>query len=366
MNYQKLYNNIIINRQNNLLTGYTEKHHIIPKSLGGSNKKKNIVKLSAREHFICHLLLTKMYKQGTFEWIKMTKAFMNMFRQNNKQQRYINSKSYEYYKYNFSLVQSINQSGKANSQYGKHWIINPITKEKKFLFPKDIQEYLDNGWIYGRTTKRAKISILDKTIDKLNLNEEEKQNLKQRNKEIRKRRRQKRKEKLGKCYLFTNNKTGQKKVISITDIQKLSIDWFSPFYVLDTNKQYIEQQLLDGKTIRELSIEFNVNYDNFYTWYKKYGKDIKIKLQQHDQEKQITICPICGKSFLNKKHRMFCSHDCWKSSIKNRCWIRKDCNLKHVQKENLNVYLQNDWIQVVPIFNKSFKDWKIVKEDTLE
>jgi hypothetical protein len=39
---------------------YYEKHHIIPRSLGGSNKKENLVLLTAKEHFICHLLLTKM------------------------------------------------------------------------------------------------------------------------------------------------------------------------------------------------------------------------------------------------------------------------------------------------------------------
>jgi len=39
---------------------YTENHHIIPKSLGGSNSKDNLVALTAREHFVCHLLLTKM------------------------------------------------------------------------------------------------------------------------------------------------------------------------------------------------------------------------------------------------------------------------------------------------------------------
>lgn len=42
------------------LIGYSEKHHIIPKSLGGSNEVSNLVKLTAREHFICHLLLLKM------------------------------------------------------------------------------------------------------------------------------------------------------------------------------------------------------------------------------------------------------------------------------------------------------------------
>lgn len=37
-------------------TFYMEKHHIIPKCMGGIQT----VKLTAREHFICHLLLTKM------------------------------------------------------------------------------------------------------------------------------------------------------------------------------------------------------------------------------------------------------------------------------------------------------------------
>ena len=43
---------------------YTEKHHIIPKSLGGDNSAQNIAILSPREHFICHLLLTKMVEKG--------------------------------------------------------------------------------------------------------------------------------------------------------------------------------------------------------------------------------------------------------------------------------------------------------------
>ncbi len=58
--YTTWYNNIITNAQVRVIDGYTEKHHIIPKSFGGSNKKDNLVSLTAREHFICHLLLTKM------------------------------------------------------------------------------------------------------------------------------------------------------------------------------------------------------------------------------------------------------------------------------------------------------------------
>jgi len=35
--------------------GYTEKHHIIPKSFGGSNKQNNLVRLTPKEHFIAHI-----------------------------------------------------------------------------------------------------------------------------------------------------------------------------------------------------------------------------------------------------------------------------------------------------------------------
>ena len=67
--YTNWYNNIIFqvqsrnlkNRQQaKLVLGYCERHHIIPKSLSGSDKSENLVYLTAHEHFICHLLLTKM------------------------------------------------------------------------------------------------------------------------------------------------------------------------------------------------------------------------------------------------------------------------------------------------------------------
>lgn len=58
--YTNIYFNIIKSAQIRDTVGYTERHHIIPKSLGGSNKKDNLVMLTAREHFICHWLLTKM------------------------------------------------------------------------------------------------------------------------------------------------------------------------------------------------------------------------------------------------------------------------------------------------------------------
>ena len=71
MNYKKLYFNIIHNRRNNPLPTeeYGETHHIKPRSFGRSEEnlddQKNLIRLSAREHFIVHFLLYKIYKHRT-------------------------------------------------------------------------------------------------------------------------------------------------------------------------------------------------------------------------------------------------------------------------------------------------------------
>ena len=61
--YVKWYNQIVNRAQNRQVPKetYTESHHIIPRSLGGSNLPSNLAILTGREHFICHWLLTKMY-----------------------------------------------------------------------------------------------------------------------------------------------------------------------------------------------------------------------------------------------------------------------------------------------------------------
>jgi len=71
MNHLKVYDCIINNaksknRQKLKKTDpnyvYYENHHIIPKCLDGTNDKDNLVLLFAREHYICHKLLTHIYK----------------------------------------------------------------------------------------------------------------------------------------------------------------------------------------------------------------------------------------------------------------------------------------------------------------
>ena len=89
--YKSWYDYIIQKAKVRNLSGYREKHHILPRCLGGKDTKTNLVKLTAREHFIVHMLLCKFTKGQAR--IKMLYAFNFMSVVRNKNRDYkINSK----------------------------------------------------------------------------------------------------------------------------------------------------------------------------------------------------------------------------------------------------------------------------------
>lgn len=103
--YTSWYNTIIFNAQSNPMTGKGERHHIIPKSLGGSNLNENLVKLTPRAHFVCHWLLTKM-TEGK-DKSKMHLALLKMC---------VSSKTHDRYKISARRYERIRQdAGKNNS-----------------------------------------------------------------------------------------------------------------------------------------------------------------------------------------------------------------------------------------------------------
>lgn len=116
--YTKVYFNIISAARARQLPAdtYTEKHHIIPKSLGGSNTKDNLVILTAKEHFICHLLLIKMVEDRKSKSKMALAAFMMATTKSTNQSRHrISSRQYA-----FLRAQSINaRKGKPNLYKGK-------------------------------------------------------------------------------------------------------------------------------------------------------------------------------------------------------------------------------------------------------
>jgi len=117
--YTTWYNNIITRAQSRVLPKeiYSEKHHVIPRSLGGSDEKINLAELTAKEHFICHILLTKMVT-GT-DRSKMIRAVIIMKSHNGKQPRYLNSRLYETCKVEYAKQRSKSQIGSGNTFYKK-------------------------------------------------------------------------------------------------------------------------------------------------------------------------------------------------------------------------------------------------------
>lgn len=98
-----------------------ENHHIIPKSLGGPNKKENITNVTAREHFICHWLLTKIHPTGDAHW-KMLNAIRIMRAENAAQTRYhtkITSRVYAKLKEEYAVLNSKARKGSGNGMFGK-------------------------------------------------------------------------------------------------------------------------------------------------------------------------------------------------------------------------------------------------------
>lgn len=108
--YTKWYLTIIERRKLTTPEGYSEKHHIIPKSLGGSNDKSNLVRLTGREHFICHLLLTRMTSGRDKH--KMIAAAHNMIKMSKSGPHKIYARTYavlreEYSKYISSITKGV-------------------------------------------------------------------------------------------------------------------------------------------------------------------------------------------------------------------------------------------------------------------
>lgn len=175
MDYRKIYMSIILraiaekeqrlfNKRNGV---YYENHHIIPRSLNGSNLSKNLVLLTGKEHFICHWLLVKIYPKGSIEYAKMLYALWRMRACNGKHAgRYINSKTYEYYRTEFSKYigefMHVHQAGKLNSQYGQKWYTSAYTGESKTFLNDPGYPWCKGRYLFNGQTNRVVFNTKDK------------------------------------------------------------------------------------------------------------------------------------------------------------------------------------------------------------
>lgn len=82
MDYQLHYDRLVTRAKHRVTTAFTEKHHVIPACMGGSNDESNLVKLTPEEHFVAHQLLVKLHPKNA----KLAHAafMMGATRQTNK------------------------------------------------------------------------------------------------------------------------------------------------------------------------------------------------------------------------------------------------------------------------------------------
>ena len=106
MNYKKIYDQLVEKCRvrgldKSALKGYYEKHHIVPRCMGGSDDVENFVLFTAREHFIAHMLLWKIHPSNGDLALAV-----HLMLHVNKSAVLRNSKLYEHLKMDRSLAMS--------------------------------------------------------------------------------------------------------------------------------------------------------------------------------------------------------------------------------------------------------------------
>jgi hypothetical protein len=157
--YTKWYNQIIQRAQGRVLEPPYERHHITPRSLGGTDEKENIAFITPREHFICHWLLVKMTTGE--DHYKMINALRMMRAENPGQKRYhtkITARVYENLKKEYARLQSEKVSGENNPMYGDKFYRSEEGKQR--------QRAAVSGDNNGAKTEEARQKIAESKLGK--------------------------------------------------------------------------------------------------------------------------------------------------------------------------------------------------------
>jgi|LakMenEpi03Aug12_release.lakeMendotaPanAssembly.Ray.scaffolds.fasta_scaffold108455_3 hypothetical protein len=152
MNYQKIYEQLTAK---DMIADYTEKHHIIPRCMGGSNNPSNLVLLTPEAHYVAHQLLVKIYPHN--HKLVYAANMMGNCR--------ITNKLYGWLRRKFSIAASIANKGKTISDEHKAKISASLTgrpsPNKGKSMPDSMRTKLSStntGRVVSSKT-RAKLSV---------------------------------------------------------------------------------------------------------------------------------------------------------------------------------------------------------------
>lgn len=120
MDHQAVYDALMVRSvERDGIDGYVERHHIRPKSLFPDLKDdpSNIVILTAREHFIAHLLLAKIYG-GVMAFAAQSMALNGRY----------GARRYAWLREDAAAYMSESRKGSGNPMFGRKWSSEQIAK----------------------------------------------------------------------------------------------------------------------------------------------------------------------------------------------------------------------------------------------
>lgn len=130
MDYKNLHDQIIARaKSRKLVDCYFEKHHVVPKSIGGTDADDNVVALTGREHYLIHWLLYKIHncREMAFAWYRMSHAKHSVVR---------------YVSHTFQYARAARAKAMSDLFYGKRL---SVEHKKKLCVAKLGKTYADLG-----------------------------------------------------------------------------------------------------------------------------------------------------------------------------------------------------------------------------
>lgn len=167
MTYEEFINNILETRgRNGCGEEYHEKHHIVPRCMGGTNDKENLIDLFAREHFEAHRLLALENPENhglVYAWFRMSFG-----KNQDRITHVVTAEEYEEARIALSRIQSLKFKGRkvsdetrrkmSESQKGR-----PLSESHRKKLSENHADFTgENGYWYGKhfsESHRIKLSL---------------------------------------------------------------------------------------------------------------------------------------------------------------------------------------------------------------
>lgn len=125
MNYKRIYEQFIADRfcKQPIKPQYFERHHIVPKSLGGDDKEYNIIKLTPEDHYFAHLCLAKIYGGSQWSSVLCMTKMLSSKKRSDKTSGFANRKMVAVARKKSALDKSLQYSGKLTRHTKKQYTL---------------------------------------------------------------------------------------------------------------------------------------------------------------------------------------------------------------------------------------------------